>query len=45
MDFAHIEGKIDIELDGLGHKASSEEDAVRDKILRLYGWKIIRIKH
>ena len=45
MDFAHLEAKVDIELDGIGHKASPEEDAARDAILRLYGWKVIRIKY
>ena len=45
FDFAHLEGKIDIELDGPCHFQSREEDAKRDAVLRALGWKIIRIKH
>lgn len=45
LDFAHIEGKINIELDGSSHKTTAEADAVRDAILREIGWRIIRIKH
>jgi len=45
LDFAHIEGKINIELDGPRHKATSEEDAVRDDVLRDLGWRVIRIRH
>jgi hypothetical protein len=45
LDFAHVEGKINIELDGSRHKTTAEEDAVRDIILRGLGWRIIRIKH
>lgn len=45
MDFAHVEGKVNIELDGPHHKGTPEHDARRDAILREHGWKIIRIKH
>jgi hypothetical protein len=45
LDFAHIEGKVNIELDGPKHKSSVEEDARRDAILRDHGWRVIRIKH
>lgn len=45
LDFAHVEGKINIELDGPGHKVHSEGDAIRDNILRSLGWRIIRIRH
>jgi hypothetical protein len=44
MDFVHLEGKINIELDGLRHKASAEHDNRRDAILREHGWKVIRIR-
>lgn len=46
MDFAHIEGKINIELDGPSHRstAQSRKDFERDVMLRGLGWKIIRIK-
>lgn len=45
LDFAHIEGKINIELDGPGHKVHPEGDNVRDAILKELGWRIIRIRH
>lgn len=45
LDFAHVEGKINIELDGPGHKSTPIEDEARDAILRANGWRIIRIKH
>jgi hypothetical protein len=45
LDFAHIEAQCNIELDGPGHKSTPAQDAVRDKILRELGWKVIRIKH
>ena len=45
MDFAHLEGKINIELDGPWHMKTSEEDAERDSILRSFGWHVIRIRH
>jgi len=46
MDFAHIKGKVDIELDGKDHDSTmqSRHDFERDTILRNLGWKIIRIK-
>lgn len=45
LDFAHVEGKVNIELDGPRHKSTPAEDAARDAILRSLGWRIIRIKH
>ena len=45
LDFAHVEGKINIELDGPNHKTQQAEDQTRDAILRELGWKVIRIKH
>lgn len=45
LDFAYVGCKIAVELDGPGHKASFEEDATRDAILRELGWHVIRIKH
>ena len=45
LDFAHVEGKVNIELDGPGHKTMPEEDALRDSILCTLGWRIIRIRH
>jgi hypothetical protein len=45
LDFAHLEGKINIELDGPGHSIYPSGDDVRDSILRNLGWRIIRIHH
>lgn len=45
LDFAHVEGKVNIELDGSSHKTTVEADAARDAILREMGWRVIRIKH
>lgn len=47
MDFAHVDGKINIELDGPGHRRKStlELDSLRDQVLQLMGWRVIRIKH
>lgn len=45
LDFAHVEGRINIELDGPSHKATAEADAARDAVLRGLGWRVIRIKH
>ena len=44
LDFAHIEAKIAIELDGSSHKKTQEYDQLRDSLLRQLGWKVIRIK-
>lgn len=43
LDFANVDGKINIELDGPYHKGG--KDAARDSILRALGWRIIRIVH
>jgi hypothetical protein len=45
MDFAHVEGQVNVELDGPLHVASKDEDAQRDAALRSLGWRIIRIRH
>lgn len=45
VDFAHLEAKVVIELDGPYHQATKEEDLCRDERLRLLGWKVIRINH
>ena len=45
LDFAHLEGKVCIELDGPSHKSSKEYDDMRDALLRAMGWRIIRIRH
>lgn len=46
MDFAHVEGKIDIELDDPRHDTTAHArwDFERDAVLRSLGWKVIRIK-
>lgn len=47
LDFALVEGKIDIEVDGPSRRPvkKQERDAVRDKFLKSLGWKVIRVKH
>ncbi|MCR4301836.1 MAG: endonuclease domain-containing protein [Sulfuricaulis sp.] len=45
LDFAHLEGKVCIELDGPHHKKIQEYDAMRDALLRAMGWRVIRIRH
>lgn len=47
LDFAHVEGKIAIELDGPHHckEVQKEYDYLRDNVLKNMGWKIIRVKH
>jgi hypothetical protein len=45
LDFAHLEGKVCIELDGPNHKSSKEYDDMRDALLRAMGWRVIRIRH
>jgi hypothetical protein len=46
MDFAHVEGKIDIEIDGISHDNMKQQkhDVERDGILRNLGWRVIRIR-
>lgn len=44
LDFAHISGLVNIELDGESHDLTQEEDAIRDAFLRHLGWRVIRIK-
>lgn len=43
LDFALIDLKIDIEIDGSQHAYNQEHDQVRDKFLNDHGWKIYRI--
>ena len=45
LDFAHVEGKVNIELDGPWHMTTPQQDANRDHILQLLGWRVIRITH
>lgn len=47
LDFAHLEAKIDVELDGPSHDTLEQitEDARRDAILIELGWRVIRIPH
>ena len=45
LDFAHMEAKVNIELDGPYHYHTPAEDILRDSRLHALGWKIIRIKH
>ena len=45
IDFAHVDGKVAIELDGPRHKSSKDHDALRDSFLKTLGWRVIRIKH
>lgn len=42
LDFAHLEAKVNIEIDGPFHDDTG--DVVRDAVLRSLGWKVIRIK-
>jgi hypothetical protein len=46
LDFAHVEAKVNIEIDGRYHaqKGIIEYDLLRDAFLRAEGWKVIRIK-
>lgn len=44
LDFAHVEAKVAIELDGPFHYSTNEDDRKRDVVLRSLGWKVIRIK-
>ena len=47
LDFAHVEGKIDIECDGRSHGkiGQRKKDQERDKFLKNLGWKVIRVKY
>jgi hypothetical protein len=44
LDFAHIEARVNIEIDGATHKRKVEADATRDAFMRSIGWRVIRIK-
>lgn len=43
-DFAFVDKKIDIEIDGKQHENRKAHDENRDRILREEGWKVYRIK-
>ncbi|MGL4758272.1 MAG: endonuclease domain-containing protein [Patescibacteria group bacterium] len=45
VDFYCPELKLIIELDGLTHESSSEQDRIRDNYLSQNGYQIIRIKN
>lgn len=46
LDFANVEAKVDIEIDGSSHRSvkRKEKDRRRDDFLRRLGWKVIRIR-
>jgi hypothetical protein len=44
LDFALVDRKVDIEIDGRWHVEYSEGDAERDRKLKAAGWKVIRVK-
>jgi hypothetical protein len=44
LDFALLEAKVDVEIDGYSHLARIDQDARRDTYLRGLGWHVIRIK-
>lgn len=44
LDFALLEEKVNIELDGVSHMTSKADDEVRDARMRSLGWKVIRVK-
>lgn len=45
LDFAQVENRINIEIDGSSHKGRQEKDNRRDLFLRNLGWKVIRVRH
>ena len=45
LDFALVEEKICIEIDGSSHKGKEEHDELKDATLKAFGWKVIRINH
>jgi hypothetical protein len=46
LDFAHVEAKVNIEIDGSSHNrpARRAKDAERDARLCALGWKVIRVR-
>lgn len=44
LDYAHVEAKVNIEIDGSSHRFKKDRDKKRDEFLRSLGWKVIRIK-
>lgn len=45
LDFAHVENKINVEIDGSSHRGREQKDTRRDETLRNMGWKVIRVRH
>lgn len=47
IDFALVGQKIAIEIDGTAHRSAERRahDNMRDAILRLLGWRVIRVRH
>ena len=41
-DFACVEAKLIVELDGGQHEAQAEYDALRTEVLESCGWRVIR---
>ncbi len=44
-DFACIEAKLIVELDGNSHDTRAEQDAARDEFLWQNGWRTLRVKN
>lgn len=44
MDFALVDRKVNIEIDGPFHMGNSVSDQRRDTLLKSLGWKVIRVK-
>lgn len=45
LDFALLNSKINIEIDGSSHKSRRVHDENRDAILRSLGWRVVRVRH
>lgn len=45
LDFAHMSGKVNIELDGPHHYGHRLGDVERDRLMKSMGWMIIRIDY
>lgn len=45
LDYALIQNKICIEIDGPSHKKKSVQDATKTAVLETLGWKVIRVRH
>lgn len=44
LDFALLESKTDVEIDGSSHRGRSNHDRERDVSLRALGWRVIRVR-